>query len=123
LRHLAFLAFAFVPCAAALLFTGGGTINLRMESGREMPDHFRAGETHRQDVRAVHADDSCGATPYLEARRLEQRFALVTVHGGKPSESPACEPQSQHGFYGKDAETVDAVAAGMLTKPFAKEIR
>jgi hypothetical protein len=261
LRHLAFLALAFAPCAsaqemvslqtrpgvtqsfliagmggrkaeaAAVLFTGGGgTINLRMEGGRpkfgagnflvrargefirngvlpvildapsdharEMPDHFRAGEAHRQDVRAVlaevrkrypglplylvgtsrgtvsvaylaaalgdevagavqtstlffgggparaailssfnwssikvpllfvhHADDSCVATPYLEARRLEPRYPLVTVHGGKPPESPACEPQAQHGFYGKDAATVDAIAAWMLNKPFAKEIR
>jgi hypothetical protein len=45
------------------------------------------------------------------------------VHGGKPAESPACEPRAQHGFYGKDAETVDAIAAWMLKKPFAKEIR
>jgi len=166
------------------------------DHAREMPDHFRAGEAHRQDVRAVlaevrkrypdlplflvgtsrgtlsvaylaaplggeiagavqtstlfygsgrgrpaalssfdwsavkvpllfvhHADDACGATPYLEARRLEKRFPLVTVHGGTPPESPACEPQAQHGFYGKDAETVDAIAAWMLNKPFAKEIR
>jgi len=166
------------------------------DHAREMPDHFRAGEAHRQDVRAVlaevrkrypdlplflvgtsrgtlsvaylaaslggeiagavqtstlfygpgrarpaalssfdwsavkvpllfvhHADDTCGATPYLEARRLEKRFPLVTVHGGKPAESPACEPRAQHGFYGKDAETVDAIAAWMLKKPFAKEIR
>ncbi len=166
------------------------------DHAREMPDHFRAGEAHRQDVRAVlaevrkrypglplflvgtsrgtlsvaylaaplggeiagavqtstlffrpgrarpaalssfdwstvkvpllfvhHADDSCGSTPYLEARRLEQRYPLVTVHGGKPPQSPACEPQAQHGFYGKDAETVDAIAAWMLKKPFAKEIR
>ena len=166
------------------------------DHAREMPDHFRAAEAHRQDVRAVlaevrkrypglplflvgtsrgtlsvaylaaaldgeiagavqtstlffgpgrarpavlasfdwstikapllfvhHADDSCGATPYVEARRLEKRFPLVTVHGGKPPEGPACEPQSQHGFYGRDAETVDAIAAWMLKKPFDKEIR
>jgi hypothetical protein len=45
------------------------------------------------------------------------------VHGGKPPDSPASEPQAQHGFYGKDAATVDAIAAWMLKKPFAKEIR
>jgi predicted alpha/beta-hydrolase family hydrolase len=166
------------------------------DHAREMPDHFRAGEAHRQDVRAVlaemrkryphlplflvgtsrgtlsvaylaaplggqvagavqtstffygpgrvrpaalssfdwstikvpllfvhHADDNCGATPYLEARRLEQRFALVTVHGGKPPESPACEPQGPHRFNGQDAETGDPIARWMLKKPFAKEIR
>lgn len=70
-----------------------------------------------------HQDDGCGATPYLEAARLGRRFPLVTVHGGKPPESGPCDPLAQHGFYGKEAQTVDAIAAWMLGKPFAKEIR
>jgi pimeloyl-ACP methyl ester carboxylesterase len=70
-----------------------------------------------------HAEDSCGATPYLEAQRLARRFPLVTVHGGKPPESGPCDPLAPHGFFGREAETVDAIAAWMLGKPFAKEIR
>ena len=70
-----------------------------------------------------HADDNCGATPYLEAARLGRRFPLVTVNGGKKPESGPCDPLAQHGFYGKEAETVDAIAAWMLGKPFPKEIR
>lgn len=69
-----------------------------------------------------HGDDACGATPYHEAARLGRRFPLVTVKGGKPAESPPCEPLAQHGFYGKEAETVDAIAAWMLGKPFQKDI-
>lgn len=69
-----------------------------------------------------HGDDACGATPYHEAARLGQRFPLVTVNGGKPAESPPCEPLAQHGFYGKEAETVDAIAAWMLGKPVPKDI-
>lgn len=69
-----------------------------------------------------HGDDACGATPYHEAARLGRRFPLVTVKGGKPAESPPCEPLAQHGFYGKEAETVDAIAAWMLGKPFRKDL-
>jgi Serine aminopeptidase, S33 len=70
-----------------------------------------------------HAGDNCFATPYHDAARLEKRYPLVTVHGGKPSESGPCEPFSPHGFFGKEPETVDAIAAWMLGKPFAKEIK
>jgi len=69
-----------------------------------------------------HADDGCGATPYFEALRIAKRYPLVTVHGGKPAESGPCEPRAQHGFYGREAQTVDAIAAWMLRKPFSKEI-
>jgi hypothetical protein len=48
---------------------------------------------------------------------------LITVKGGKPPESGPCEPLAQHGFYGKEAETVDAIAGWMLKRPYAKEIR
>jgi hypothetical protein len=70
-----------------------------------------------------HADDGCRATPYSEAARLGRQYPLVTVHGGKPPESGPCDPLAPHGFFGKEAETVDAIAAWMLGKPFAKDIR
>jgi len=70
-----------------------------------------------------HEDDGCGATPYREAQRLGRRFPLVTVKGGKPAESGPCDPLAQHGFFGREAETVDAIAAWMLGKPFPSEIR
>jgi hypothetical protein len=70
-----------------------------------------------------HAEDNCAATPYHEAQRAARRVALVSVRGGKPPESGPCEPFAQHGFYGREAETVDAIAAWMLGKPFTREIR
>jgi pimeloyl-ACP methyl ester carboxylesterase len=70
-----------------------------------------------------HQDDGCGATPYRDAARLAARYPLITVHGGKAPESPPCEPLSNHGYFGREAETVEAIAAWMLGKPFAKEIR
>jgi pimeloyl-ACP methyl ester carboxylesterase len=70
-----------------------------------------------------HWDDGCPPTPYREAARLGKRYPLVTVRGGKAPQGPACEPFSQHGFLGKEPETVDAIAAWMLGKPFSKDIR
>lgn len=70
-----------------------------------------------------HRDDGCGATPYREAQRLGSRYPLITVHGGKPPGSGPCEPLSNHGYFGKEAETVDAIAAWMLKKPYAKDIQ
>ena len=70
-----------------------------------------------------HVDDRCRHTPYREAARLEKRYPLITVRGGKAPESGPCEPLSPHGFYGKEPATVDAIAAWMLGKPFSKDIR
>jgi pimeloyl-ACP methyl ester carboxylesterase len=69
-----------------------------------------------------HRDDACEHTPYASAARLSPQYALVTVKGGKPAESGSCEPLSAHGYYGKEARTVDAIAAWMLKKSFSKEI-
>ena len=69
-----------------------------------------------------HREDACEHTSYASAAKVAPRYALVSVKGGKPAESSACEPFSAHGFYGVEAQTVDAIAAWMLKKPFAKEI-
>ena len=70
-----------------------------------------------------HEDDGCGATPYREAARLGGRYPLITVRGGKPPESGPCDPRSNHGYFGREAETVDAIAAWMLKKPYPKDIQ
>lgn len=67
-------------------------------------------------------EDACEHTPYASAARLAPRYALISVQGGKPAESASCEPFSAHGYFGREAETVDAISAWMLNKPFAKEI-
>ena len=69
-----------------------------------------------------HRDDACEHTPYASAARLAPRYALVSVKGGKPAESGSCEPFSAHGYFGKEAQTVDAIAAWMLKKPFPAEV-
>ena len=72
---------------------------------------------------AHHVDDGCAGTPYRDAARLGGRFPLVSVEGGKTPESGPCDPFAQHGFYGREPETVDAIASWMLKRPFRKEIR
>jgi hypothetical protein len=69
-----------------------------------------------------HREDACPSTPYHEASRLGARFPLISVKGGKPPESGPCEPLAAHGFFGREAETVDAIAAWMLKKPYRSEI-
>jgi predicted alpha/beta-hydrolase family hydrolase len=69
-----------------------------------------------------HREDTCASTPYENAARLGARYPLVSVKGGKPPESGACDPLAPHGYFGKEPETVDAIAAWMLGKPFAREI-
>ena len=69
-----------------------------------------------------HRDDACWATSYQDIPRGVAAFPLVSVRGGKPPESGPCDPLHAHGFYGKEPETVDAIAAWMLKKPFRREI-
>ena len=69
-----------------------------------------------------HRADGCQATPYPALARAAEGFPLISVSGGKPPESGPCDPFAAHGYFGKEAETVDAIAAWMLKKPFAKEI-
>jgi len=69
-----------------------------------------------------HVEDSCEVTPHSAAKRLAARYPLVSVSGGLPARSQPCEALSAHGFYGREAETVDAIAKWMLKQPYRKEI-
>jgi hypothetical protein len=70
-----------------------------------------------------HVSDQCVSTPYAEAARLVERYPLITVFGGSPPQSGPCEPFSQHGFFGKESETVEEIVNWMLKKPFRSEVR
>jgi len=70
-----------------------------------------------------HREDDCEHTPYASAAALASRYPLISVSGGKPPESSGCEPLSAHGYFGREAQTVDAIAAWMLKRPFAKDVR
>ena len=69
-----------------------------------------------------HVDDGCGVTPYYAAKRLADRYPLVSVTGGQPPQSEPCEALSAHGYLGKEDETVEAIVNWMLKKPYRNNI-
>jgi len=72
---------------------------------------------------AHHVSDQCGVTPYGDAARYSDKFPLVTVWGGLPPESGPCEARSQHGFLGKEPETIEQIVNWMLHKLFRYEVK
>lgn len=60
-----------------------------------------------------HKDDPCKLTTYSGAQRIAAKFAapLITVHGGAGFQGPACQALTEHGFRGKEKETMTAIAA------------
>jgi hypothetical protein len=69
-----------------------------------------------------HTGDGCAYTPYSAAKRLSDRYPLVTVSGGLSPQSTPCESMSEHGFVGKEAATIEAISNWMLKQPYNREI-
>ena len=69
-----------------------------------------------------HVDDGCPYTPHSSARRLSERYPLISVSGGAPAQSQPCEALSAHGFLGREPETVSAITKWMLKEPYSREI-
>jgi pimeloyl-ACP methyl ester carboxylesterase len=69
-----------------------------------------------------HVDDGCDYTPYSAAKRLADRYPVVSVSGGLPPQSKPCEAMSPHGFLGREVDAVEAIAKWMLKQPYSKEI-
>lgn len=70
-----------------------------------------------------HVGDQCEVTPYSDAARLSDTYPLITVFGGSAPQSERCDAYSQHGFFGKEAETVEEIVNWMLKKPFRAEVK
>jgi hypothetical protein len=70
-----------------------------------------------------HVSDQCVSTPYGEAARLSDKYPLISVFGGASPQSGPCDAFSQHGFLGKEAETVEQIVNWMLKKPFREEVK
>jgi len=69
-----------------------------------------------------HVHDSCRACPYGVAENLGRAYPLISVNGGKPAQSDPCEPLAAHGYFGKEAETVEAIKDWMLGRTFPKTV-
>ena len=72
---------------------------------------------------AHHVSDQCEVTPYSDAARLSDKYPLITVYGGASPQSGPCDAFSQHGFLGKESETVEEIVNWMLKKPFREEVK
>lgn len=69
-----------------------------------------------------HAEDGCPACPYARATALSDKIPLITVRGGIEPESGPCDPLSNHGFFGREAEVAAAIRAWILGQPFERGI-
>jgi hypothetical protein len=70
-----------------------------------------------------HVSDQCESTPYGDAARLSEKYPLISVFGGPTPRSGPCDAFSQHGFLGKESETVEQIVNWMLKRPFSQEVK
>jgi pimeloyl-ACP methyl ester carboxylesterase len=69
-----------------------------------------------------HRDDACKPSPYWAVEHLARSWPLVSVTGGDPPQSGPCDPQSAHGYWGRDAAVAQAIKAWMLGQDFPREL-
>jgi len=69
-----------------------------------------------------HAEDGCPVCPYGKAVKLKEKQALITVRGSIEPESGPCDPLSNHGYFGREAQVAAAVRGWILGQPFATDI-
>jgi hypothetical protein len=70
-----------------------------------------------------HVSDGCEFTPYSDAARWGEKYPLISVYGGPLPQSGPCDAYSQHGYLGKESETVEQLVNWMLKKPFQQEVK
>jgi pimeloyl-ACP methyl ester carboxylesterase len=67
-----------------------------------------------------HRDDGCRVTPAVDVGALQAKLAgaprteVMLFSGGNPPQSDACEALSEHGFFGIEAQVVEAIAGWVL---------
>ncbi len=70
-----------------------------------------------------HVSDLCSVTPYADAARLVDQYPLITVFGGRSPQSEPCGPLSAHGFFGREADTVEQIVNWMFKRPFIEHLK
>ena len=70
-----------------------------------------------------HRDDACFSSPYRNVERMPKTVSLISVSEGDPPQSGPCDPQSPHGYFGRDAPAVQAMKNWMLGRKFVRDIK
>jgi len=70
-----------------------------------------------------HRDDGCVTSPYRNVERMSKTITLISVSGGDPPQSGPCDPQSPHGYFGRDAPVAQAMRNWILGREFAWDIQ
>jgi predicted alpha/beta-hydrolase family hydrolase len=70
-----------------------------------------------------HVSDQCQFTQYADAQVQSSKYPLISVLGGETPKSGPCDPFAQHGFYGKETETVEEIVNWMLKRPFKDVVK
>jgi pimeloyl-ACP methyl ester carboxylesterase len=114
---------------AARLSTGGpdGLVltSTVTRAGRARPESV--GDVRLGDVRVPtlivhHKNDACQSTPYADTPALLRDFKvtrkeLLAFDGGDPPQSGPCDARAAHGYFGIDAQVVDAIVAWIKATP------
>jgi hypothetical protein len=102
--------------------TYAGVVLTSAVTGTSKNDPVSIGYTKLDEVRVpvlivYHQDDRCvvsrpsGVPGLVKDLAHAPSVKTVEITGGKPKEDPDCEPLAPHGFYGKEQETIQAIAA------------
>lgn len=71
-----------------------------------------------------HHEDGCPVALYGEAKNIAEKYKIsfVTVYGGDAPRSAPCEALSQHGYLGKEKETVNEIKNWINNQPIQLNI-
>jgi pimeloyl-ACP methyl ester carboxylesterase len=69
-----------------------------------------------------HMSDGCRSTPPRDAKALSNKYPVIWVEGAEGVQGDACGPFSPHGYLGREAATVRAIADWILHRKLAPKI-
>ena len=101
------------PIAGLVLTSTVTEANPKMSSVLDMP----LDQLKMPVLVVAHRQDQCKLTPARGAEPLKSKMKnalpvqVLYVEGGTPAKAGPCEGLSPHGFYGLEAQVVDAIAA------------
>lgn len=93
------------------------------KSGNMGLSNFDLGAISTPILLVHHLNDGCNVSPYRAVEKFSNKYPLITVQGGKPSESDECDAKSPHGYFGKEEETVKAIKVWMNGDDFPRQVQ